>query len=175
MICLGNKCQWIKYSRLVSPVNNVLSGSTMWKWASQIPFVWNDFQGRMSNWDCWHFQNKQWMSLTIAPTGLFWDKLVHHVRWLIPQSSNCSLVLLFAHISVAGVWIKVPSKAKFLIYEQSIFLHCQNCNRVAWRQIWGNVIGYIRLQIPDKYWSRLEMRFQKVANVHIFLFIGLFA
>lgn len=54
-ICLGNNCKWIKYSQLISSVNNVLSGSTKWKWTFQILFVWNDFQGSMSDWDCWHF------------------------------------------------------------------------------------------------------------------------
>lgn len=70
-ICLGNNCKWIKYSQLISSVNNVLSGSTKWKWTFQILFVWNDFQGSLSDWDCWHFAEQALVSLTVAPKGLF--------------------------------------------------------------------------------------------------------
>lgn len=34
MICLGNNCQWIKCRQLISSVNNVLCGSSMWKGTS---------------------------------------------------------------------------------------------------------------------------------------------
>lgn len=34
MICLGNNCQWIKCRQLISSVNNVLCGSSMWKGAA---------------------------------------------------------------------------------------------------------------------------------------------
>jgi hypothetical protein len=38
MICLGNNCQWIQCRQLISLVNNVLCGSSIWKDGSQILF-----------------------------------------------------------------------------------------------------------------------------------------